>query len=98
TPADALLDRVIVDHRGGDEELAAFVIVGDDGGDVGHVPVVVFQEDAAGADDAGGVTHAHRRDDARGAVHEQVGIHAAAEVPVAAPLREDRPIERHTRG
>ena len=45
-----------------------------------------------------GIAHAHRRDHVRGLVDEQVGEHAAAEVPVAAPLGEDGPVERHAAG
>ena len=82
---------VVVAHRRGDDELAALVVVGDDGGHVRHVAAVVLQVDAAAADHAGRVAHAHRRDQVRRLVDEQVGEHAAAERPVAAPLRRTRP-------
>src|SRR5262245_15163771 len=95
--ADAVLDRIIVDHRAGDDELATFLEISDDGGDIGHVAAVVFEVDAAAADDAGWITDTHRFHDARGAVHEQIGVQAAAEVPVAAPLGEDGTVERHAR-
>ena len=52
-------------HRGGDEALHAFGEIGHDGGHVRHVAAVVFEVDAAGADDAAGEPQAggleHRR-------------------------------------
>src|SRR5690348_10888918 len=44
--------RFLGTHRGGDEALHALWKVGHDGGDVRHVAVIVFEVNAAGADDA----------------------------------------------
>ena len=69
---------MIVDHRGGDNQLAAFVVVGDDGGHVGHVAAVIFEVETAGADDPAREPHAHRLDQVGELVDEEVGVHAAA--------------------
>ena len=67
-------------------------------GRVGHVAAVVLQEDAAAADHAPRIAHAQGDQDRRQPVNEQVGVQAGAERPVAAPLPEDRPVERHVGG
>ena len=41
-------------HRGGDQALHPFVIVNREGGHVGRVAVIVFQEDTAAADNPSG--------------------------------------------
>ena len=88
----------VVAHRGRDEDLAALVVIGDDSRHVGHVAAVVFEIKTAGSHHAPGEPHAHRLDQVRELVHEEVGVHAAAEVPVAAPLRVLGPVERHVGG
>ena len=92
--ADHLAELHVVAHRRGDDDLAALVVVGDHGGHVRHVAAVVLEVDAAAADHARREAHAHRRDQVRRLVDEQVGEHAAAEGPVAAPLRLHGPVER----
>ena len=44
----------VVNHGGGDDQLAALVVIGDDGGHVRHIAAVVFQVEAAAADHAPG--------------------------------------------
>src|SRR5262249_58790967 len=60
--ADDLAELRVVAHRRRDDDLAALVIIRHDGGAVGHIAAIVLQVDAAGADDAPRVAHAHRRD------------------------------------
>ena len=92
--ADDLAELDVVAHRRRDQDLAAFVVVGDHRGHVGHVAAVVFQVQAAGADDPAREPDAHRQDQVRELVDEQVGVHAAAEVPVTAPLGIPGAVER----
>ena len=84
--ADHLGELHVVAHRGRDQDLAAFVVIGDDGGHVGNIAAVVLEVKAAGADDTLGESNAHGRDQVGELVDEQVGVHAAAEIPVTAPL------------
>ena len=84
----------VVAHRRRDQDLAAFVVVGDDRGHVGHVAAVVLEVQSAGADDPAREADAHRQDQVRELVDEQVGVHATAEVPVAAPLGISGAVER----
>ena len=86
------------DHRRRHAQLAALVVVRYDRRHVRHVAAIVFQIQAATADHPRRITHAHRRDHVRRLMHEQIGEHAAAERPVAAPLSEHGPVERHVLG
>ena len=58
--ADHLAELDVVAHRRRDDDLAALVVVGDDRRDVGHVAAVIFEVEAAGADDPPGEPDAHR--------------------------------------
>ena len=89
---------VVVAHRRGDDHLAALVVVGHHRRHVGDVAAVVLQVEAAAADDPAREADAHRLDQVRELVDEQVGVHAAAEVPVAAPLGELGAVEGHVGG
>ena len=93
--ADDLAKLHVVAHRGRDQDLAAFVVVGHDGGHVGNVAAVILEVKAAGADDPLREPNAHRDDQVGELVDEQVGVHAAAEIPVTAPLGVLGAVERH---
>ena len=84
--ADHLGELDLVAHRRGDQDLAALVVVGDHGRHVGHVAAVILEIEAAGADHPPRESDAHRGDQVGELVDEEVGVHAAAEIPVAPPL------------
>ena len=96
--ADDLGERGIVAHRRGDDDLAALVVVGHHGGDVGNVAAVILHVEPAAADDPAGEADARGQEHVGELVDEQVGVHAAAEVPVTAPLGVLGPVERLIRG
>ena len=93
--ADDLAELGVVAHGRRDDDLATLVVVGDHGGDVGHVAAVIFEVEAAAADDPPREPDAGRLDQHVGElVDEQVGVHPAAEVPVTTPLGVLGAIER----
>ena len=92
--ADHFAELNIVAHRRGDDDLSAFIIVGDHGGNVGNVAAVVFEIEAAGTDDSFRELQAHRLNQVGELVDEEVGVHAATEIPVTTPLSIAGSIER----
>ena len=92
--ADDLAELGVVAHRGRDDHLATLVVVGHHRRHVGHVAAVVLEVEPAAADDPAREPDAHRLDQVGELVHEQVGVHAAAEVPVTPPLGVLGAVER----
>ena len=88
----------VIAHRRRDQDLAAFVVIGDHSSHVGHIAAVILEVQAAGADDSSRESNTHREDQVSELMDEQVRIHPTAEVPVAAPLGVLGPVERHVGG
>ncbi len=88
---------VATTHRGSDQPLHTFREVGHNGGHIWHVAFVVFQENAARSHNAPREPQPRGLEHRRRAMHEQIGEHPRAEIPIAAPLVIFGPIERHIR-
>src|SRR5262249_20299008 len=83
---DDLFDRIAVDHGGGNDELAAFVIVGDYRGHIWHIAFIIFQVNSACSHYPRWVANPHGGNHMRCLMHEQISKHAATERPITAPL------------